>query len=110
LTEVYQGMLIPNSTFIQSIVTNYTLRDLQYRLSVQIAVPPSADLDQVRKTLEETAKNVEWRVPDRDPEVFLWSFREPRVTYEVCVWIDDPWTAPQLRSDLNEAVSRSLKN
>ncbi len=104
-----QDMLIPNSTLIQSIVTNYTLRDPRYRLSIQIEVPPSADLDQVRTTLEETAKNLEWRVPDRDPEVFLESQGEKIVTYQVAVWIDDPWTAPQRRSDLNEAVSKSLK-
>jgi len=103
-----QDMLIPNSTLIQSIVTNYTLRDPQYRLSIEIEVPTSADLDQVRRTLEETAKNLEWRVPDRDPEVFLESPGEEQVTYEVAVWIDDPWTASQRRSDLNEAVSRSL--
>ena len=103
-----QDMLIPNSTFIQSVVTNYTLRDPQYRLSIEIEVPPSADLDQVRKTLEETAKSPEWRVPDRDPEVFLESPGEPKITYQVAVWIDDPWTASQRRSDLNEAVSRSL--
>ena len=104
-----QDMLIPNSTLIQSIVTNYTLRDPQYRLSIEIEVPPSADLDQVRKSLEETAKNVEWRVPDRDPEVFLKSTGEENVTYQVAVWIDDPWTAPDRRSDLNEAVWKSLK-
>jgi small-conductance mechanosensitive channel len=104
-----QDMLIPNSTLIQSIVTNYTLRDPQYRLTTQIEVPPSADLDQVRKTLEKTAKNLEWRVPNRDPEVLLESPEEKQVTYQVAVWIDDPWTAPQRRSDLNEAVSRSLK-
>jgi potassium efflux system protein len=103
-----QDMLIPNSTLMQSIVTNYTLRDPRYRLSIQIEVPPSADLDQVRTTLEETAKNLEWRVPDRDPEVFLESPGEPKVTYQVAVWIDDPWTAPQRQSDFNEAVRKSL--
>ena len=104
-----QDMLIPNSTLIQSIVTNYTLRDPQYRLTTQIEVPPSADLDQVRKNLEETVKNLEWQVPGRDPEVLLESPGEKQVTYEVAVWIDDPWTAPERRSDLNEAVSKSLK-
>ncbi len=104
-----QDMLIPNSTLIQSIVTNYTLRDPQYRLTTQIEVPPSADLDQVRKNLEETAKNLEWQVPGRDPEVLLESPGEKQITYEVAVWIDDPWTAPQRRSDLNEAVWKSLK-
>ena len=104
-----QNMLIPNSTLIQSIVTNYTLRDPQYRLTTQIEVPPSADLGQVRKTLEETVKNLEWRVPDRDPEVLLENPGGKQVTYEVAVWIDDPWTAPERRSDLNEAVWKSLK-
>jgi len=104
-----QDMLIPNSTLIQSIVTNYTLRDPQYRLTTQIEVPPSADLDRVQRTLEETAKNLEWQVPDRDPEVFLENPGEPKVTYQVAVWIDDPWTAPERRSDLNEAVWKSLK-
>ena len=105
-----QDMLIPNSALIQSIVTNYTLRDPRYRLTTQIEVPPSADLDKVRKTLEETVKNLEWRVPDRDPEVLLESSGEPKATYQVAVWIDDPWTAPDRCSDLNEAVWKSLKN
>jgi potassium efflux system protein len=104
-----QDMLIPNSTLIQSIVTNYTLRDPEYRLTTQIEVPASADLDQVRKTLEETAKTLEWRVPGRDPEVFLESAGGEKVSYQVAVWIGDPWTAPQRSSDLNEAVRKSLK-
>jgi small-conductance mechanosensitive channel len=103
-----EDILIPNSKLIQTIVTNYTLRDPLYRLSIQVEIPTPADLNQVRATLEETARNIEWRAPDREPEVFLESRRSSIATYSVSVWIDDPWTAPQRSSDLNEAVWKSL--
>jgi small-conductance mechanosensitive channel len=103
-----EDILIPNSNLIKSFVTNYTLRDPLSRLSVQIEVPSSADLDQVRTSLEETSNNIVWRARDRKPEVFLESRNNSTATYTVAVWIDDPWKSPQLRSDLNEAMWKSL--
>lgn len=103
-----EDILIPNSKLIQTIVTNYTLRDPLYRLSVQIEVPSSEDLDQVRATLEESAREIEWRAKDREPEVFLESRNGSTATYSVALWIDDPWTRPQRSSDLNEALWKNL--
>jgi small-conductance mechanosensitive channel len=103
-----EDILIPNSKLIKSFVTNYTLRDPLSRLSVQIEVPSSADLDQVRRSLEETSRNIAWRARDREPEVFLESRNKSTATYTVAVWIDDPWKSPQLRSDLNETMWNSL--
>lgn len=103
-----EDILIPNSKLIQTIVTNYTLRDPLYRLSVQIEVPSSEDLDQVRATLEESAREIEWRAKDREPEIFLESRNGSTATYSVALWIDDPWTRPQRSSDLNEALWKNL--
>lgn len=104
-----EDLLIPNSKLVQTIVTSYTLRDPLYRLGVRIEVPGSADLDQVRAILEEAATEIEWRTADRGPEVFLESHNNTVATYAVAVWIDNPWTAPQRESDLNEALWKNLE-
>jgi small-conductance mechanosensitive channel len=103
-----EDILIPNSTLIKSNVTNYTLRDPLYRLSIEVEVP-SENLDQIRATLESTARAIDWRAQDREPEVFLATRRGSMATYTVAVWIDDPWTTPERRSDLNEAVWKNLE-
>ena len=98
-----EDILIPNSKLIGSAVTNFTLRDPLYRLSTEIEVP-AEDLDCVRTTLEETAHAIDWRELGREPEVFLARRNSSKATYEVAVWIDDPWRAPEQRSNLNESL------
>jgi len=56
-----QEVVIPNSVLAQTTVTNYTLADWKFRMRAAVGVVYSSDMDQVRKTLESAAREIDWR-------------------------------------------------
>jgi small-conductance mechanosensitive channel len=104
-----EEIIIPNSTIVQSAVTNYTLGDSLYRLRCTVGVVYSSDMKLVRETLESAAGAIEWRLQDKPPVVLLLEFGDSSVNWEVSVWIDEPWKVRKARSDFNEAVWWALK-
>jgi len=105
-----EQMIIPNAELVQSIVTNYTLEDSFYRVAAEVGVSYSSDMRLVREVLTAAATGVEGRVMDRDPIVVMREFGDSAVVWVISIWADDPWVAPLLRSDLNEAVWFALKD
>jgi small-conductance mechanosensitive channel len=59
--------------------------------------------------LEQACDNIEWKSKQAQPKVLLDSFSDSSVNYLIRVWIDDPWIAGRLRSQLNEAIWWALK-
>jgi small-conductance mechanosensitive channel len=104
-----EEIIVPNSAIVQSIVTNYTLRDSLYRLRCSVGVTYGSDLALVRRTLERVAAQIEWRVPTQEPVVLLTDFGSSSVNFDVSVWLDDPWTVRRARSRLNEAIWWAFK-
>jgi potassium efflux system protein len=104
-----EDLIIPNSVLVQSTVTNHTYHDNLMRLRVAVGVSYGSDLYQVRQVLEETAKTLSWRYPDKGPVVLLTEFGSSAVNFEVSVWIEDPWYSRRGRSDLREAIWWALK-
>jgi small-conductance mechanosensitive channel len=104
-----EEIIVPNSTIVQSTVTNYTLRDSLYRLRTTVGVIYGSDMTLVRRTLERVAEDIPWRTKALDPVVLLVQFGGSSVDFEVSVWMDDPWRVRRARSELNEAVWWGLK-
>ena len=104
-----EEMIVPNSTLVQTTVKNYTLRDSLYRLRAVVGVSYSSDMDLVAKTLEETARELDWRIKDRAPRIHLLEFGNSSVVWEASVWIQNPWFAPRQLSRLNLAIWFALK-
>lgn len=104
-----EEMIVPNSTLVQTTVKNFTLRDSLYRLRARVGVSYASDMGKVRTTLEETAREIEWRVKDHAPRVHLLEFGDSSVVWEVSVWIQNPWFSPRLLSRLYESVWDALK-
>jgi small-conductance mechanosensitive channel len=63
----------------------------------------------VRRTLEELAAAGPWRSAKMEPVVLMKQFGSSSVDFIVSVWIENPWQLRKLRSDLNEAIWRALK-
>jgi small-conductance mechanosensitive channel len=104
-----EEIIIPNATIVQSNVTNYTMRDSVYRLRCTVGVTYGSDMRRVREVLEATAAGITWRLPNKEPVVFLADFGSSSVDWEVSVWMDDPWRVRRARSNLNEAIWWALK-
>ena len=105
-----EEIIVPNSILAQSSVKNYTLQDSMYRLVAPVGVLYSSDLRRVRARLEEAARGVGWRSPNREPEVFLVEFGDNAVIYEVRIWMSDPWRERPARSELLEAIWWAFKD
>jgi small-conductance mechanosensitive channel len=108
----YEGedILIPNSLIAQSMVQNLTRRGRQCRINMGVGVDYNSDLALVRKTLEETVDKLDWRLKDKQPEVFLVEFAESSVHYQITLWVDDVTDSFRRKSDLHEAIWWALKD
>ena len=108
-TREDEQLIIPNSTLVQSTVTNYTLSDSSYRIRSRVGVAYESDMDRVERTLIEAARSVAGREESRDPVVFLIEFGDSTVVWEASIWAEDPWAARLTRSDLNKAIWKAFR-
>jgi len=104
-----EDLIVPNSTIVQTTITNYTLRDKRYRIRVPVGVTYGSDMALVRRTLETAASEAAWRSKQHDPVIYMTAFGSSSVDWEVSVWIDDPWNERRYRSQLHEAIWWALK-
>jgi potassium-dependent mechanosensitive channel len=108
-TRDEEDLIVPNSVLVQNTVTNYTLRDRNYRIRTVVGVTYSSDLDQVMRVLEQVAVGLEWRQPTFDPRVLLVEFGSSSINFEVNVWIADPWISRRRMSELNMEIWRAFR-
>lgn len=66
-------------------------------------------MNAVRRTLEETARDVAWRVREHEPLVLMINFGDSAVVWEVHVWTNEPWKARIQQAELREAIWHRLK-
>ena len=105
-----EELLVPNSQLVDSTVKNFTLHDNSQRIRATVGVSYESDLRAVASALEAVADALKWRVQDREPRVFLTEFGSSSVNFEISVWTDDPWRAPQFRSELMTGIWFALKD
>jgi len=104
-----EELIMPNSIFSQSTVKNYTLRDNEFRLGVEVGVSYDSDMKKVIEVLEQTAKDIPWRLPEPEPRVMLLEFGSSSVNFGVYVNIDDPWKQRIYMSDLRKDIWFAFK-
>lgn len=104
-------LIVPNATIVQSTVTNYTLESSKYRIRITVGVTYGSDMDLVRSTLEEVARDLaqQWGQTDRQYQVVMDGFGSSSVDFQIAVWIDDPWQERMAQSNLCFAVWNALK-
>ena len=99
-----EELIMPNSIFSQSTVKNYTLRDNEFRLGVEVGVAYDSDMKKVIEVLENTARNISWRLPEPEPRVLLQDFGDSAVVFGVYLNVDEPWKQRVYMSDLRKAI------
>jgi small-conductance mechanosensitive channel len=104
-----EELIMPNSIFSQSTVKNYTLRDNEFRLGVEVGVSYGSDMKKVIEVLEQTAKDIPWRLPAPEPRVLLQEFGNSSVNFGVYVNIDEPWLQRVFMSELRKAIWFAFK-
>ena len=104
-----QDLIIPNSTLVQNTVTNFTLRDSDFRLRTTVGVSYASDMKLVMRVLRETAVSFPHRHAEHDPLVLMTEFGDSSVNFEIAVWTREPWRTRVLQSELNQMVWWALK-
>jgi small-conductance mechanosensitive channel len=110
LTNDNIAMIVPNTRFIDSPVTNWTYGDPRVRFRVPVGVAYGTDLDQVCEALLEVARANSHVLSEPPPNVFLEKFGESAIDFELVVWSNEMSNRPRrFRSDLNFAIAKKFK-
>jgi small-conductance mechanosensitive channel len=103
-------MIVPNSKFIDSPVTNWTYGDPRVRFRIPVGVAYGSDIDKVRAALIAAGKENPHTLSDPEPSVFLEKFGENSIEFELVVWSSEMSYRPRrYRSDLNFAIEKKLR-
>lgn len=111
LIETAKGSVIalPNSQFINSAVTNWTLSGKSMRVHVPITVGNDVDIDAVISLLTEIALSHPQVLGEPPPKVWLTKIGDT-VGLELLVWVADPLDGSrQIQSDLYYSILSTFK-
>ena len=102
--------LIPNEQLMTSTVENWSYSSHDVRVRVPVPVAYGSDLVLVERLLLTAAKSLPRVLSRREPQVWLNSFGDHAIQFEVRVWIDDPEDGlGSLRSDLLKKIWASFQ-
>jgi small-conductance mechanosensitive channel len=103
-------IIIPNSNFITSNVTNWSYGDPKVRLRLPVGVAYGSDMEKVRRVLLEMAAQHPKVLRDPPPELFFIEFGDSSLNLELAIWAEDDSFQPRrLRSELNFAIDKTLR-
>ena len=102
-------MIVPNSKFIDSPVTNWTYGDPRVRFRLPVGVAYGSDVDKVRDALLAAAREHPAALTDPAPGVFLEKFGDSTIDFELVVWSKEMSYRPRrFKSDLNFLIHKHL--
>ncbi len=103
-------IIVPNSDFITTKVTNWSYGDPKVRLRLPIGVAYGTDPERLRRLLAEVAAEHPAVLREPAPEVFFSGFGDSSLNFEFAVWTSEMTSKPRrFRSELNYAVERKLR-
>ncbi len=103
-------MIVPNTKFIDSPVTNWTYGDRRVRFRIPVSVAYGSDIVKVRDTLLAVAGENPHTLKDPGPSVFLENFGENAIDFKLVVWSSEMSARPsRYRSDINFAIAEKFR-
>src|SRR5881392_1547191 len=103
-------MIVPNTKFIDSPVTNWTYGDPRVRFRIPVGVAYGSDVTKVRELLLTVARENPHTLKDPAPNVFLEQFGDNSIDFKLMVWSSEMSARPsRYRSDLNFAIAEKFR-
>ncbi len=103
-------MIVPNTKFIDSPVTNWTYGDPRVRFRVPVGVAYGSDMKQVSEALIAAGSEHPKALKDPAPSVFLKKFGDNSIDFELVVWSEEMSYRPaRFKSDLNFLIEKKLR-
>ena len=101
-------VIVPNSALVRNNVVNWSYCD-RVRIRIAVGAAYGSDVRKVTDALIEAARSAERAMKDPPPKVYLKSFGESAIDFELLVWIDKPHDHQQIRSDINYEIERLFR-
>ncbi len=105
-------IVVPNSEFVSTRVTNWTMRQAHRRVRVPFGVAYGTDKELVRRAVLEAAQEVPHTLSQkkREPQVWLVNFGESSLDFELVVWLQPEAVKRPSRvaADYNWAIESAL--
>jgi small-conductance mechanosensitive channel len=109
LTSDNIAMIVPNSKFIDSPVTNWHYSDPRVRFRLPVGVAYGSDVNKVRETLIAAAREHSATLSDPEPTVYLEKFGNSTIDFELVAWTQEMSYKPRrFKSDLNYLIYKHL--
>lgn len=103
-------IIVPNSDFITSPVTNWSYGDPKVRFRLPVGVAYGSDVEKVRRVLLEVAVTNPSVLKEPAPAVFFDGFGDSSLDFELGVWTADRARNPRrFRSELFFAIERAFR-
>jgi small-conductance mechanosensitive channel len=110
LTSDNIAMIVPNTKFIDSPVTNWTYGDPRVRFRVPVGVAYGSDVNKVRDALIAAGREHPATLKDPAPTVFLEKFGDSSIHFELVVWSSVMGNRPRtFKSDLNFLIEKHFR-
>src|SRR5213083_1232408 len=102
-------IIVPNTKFIDSPVTNWTYSDRRVRFRLPVGVAYGSDVKQVREALIAAAREHPATLSEPGPDAFLEKFGDSTIDFELVAWSREMSHRPRrFRSDLNYLIYKHL--
>jgi small-conductance mechanosensitive channel len=103
-------MIVPNTKFIDSPVTNWTYGDRRVRFRIPVGVAYGSDVNTVCGALLAVARENPYTLKEPAPSVFLEQFGDSSMDFKLMVWSSEMSARPsRYRSDLNFAIAEKFR-
>ena len=103
-------MIVPNTKFIDSPVTNWTYGDPRVRFRIPVGVAYGSDISNVCEALLAVGRENPQTLKEPAPSVFLEKFGDSSIDFELVVWSSEMSARPsRYRSDLNFAIEQKFR-
>lgn len=81
-------LLIPNSEFVSGTVVNWSFKDLRIRRNIYVGVAYGSDIERVRDTMLEIAKDAQYVLKYPPPLVYFSDFGDSALIFRLRFWTD----------------------
>src|SRR6266704_2724894 len=103
------AMIVPNSKFIDSPVTNWHYGDPRVRFRLPVGVAYGSDVNKVREALIAAAREHSATLSDPEPTAYLEKFGDSTIDFELVAWTEEMSYKPRrFKSDLNYLIHKHL--
>ena len=103
------AMIVPNTKFIDSTVTNWHYSDPRVRFRLPVGVAYGSDVNKVRDALVAAAAEHPATLADPAPSAYLEKFGDSTIDFELAVWSSEMSNRPRrFKSDINYLIHKHL--